>query len=111
MTEDLESHFVGRATVGLGHDAKRADLDAPEMLDGGEGEHHGVTPLANLQGLFPGELLMFHRQRVEPLVDSSLQVVRQLGRGERVNRRTQLTEVVEVAVRLVEEIFDAIAES
>ena len=50
-----------RATVGLGYDAGWADLDAPEMLDGGEGEHHGVTLRAHLQGFLPEELLVLHR--------------------------------------------------
>ena len=61
-----------RATVGLGYDAGWADLDAPEILGGGERKHHGVTPLAHLQGLLPEELLMLHRRLVGPPVDGGL---------------------------------------
>ena len=88
---DLGTAYVGQAD----------DLDASEIF--GEREHHGVTPLAHLLGLLPEDLVMLHHRRVGPSVDSSLEVIRRLGRGGRVDGRSQLTEVAEVTSCLVGE--------
>ena len=36
------------ASIGLGHNARRTDLNTQKMLNDGEGEHHHVTLLAHL---------------------------------------------------------------
>ena len=54
---------------------------------------------------------MVYRRRVWPPVDGLLEVARGLGRGGRVDWRAQLTEVVEVAGRLVGKVPDVVTES